>query len=265
MLRLLIGTGALLMAVGFGAAGWQYWQSRPTMEPVATAAAATANAPAAKAATRQRWLISPSGGLIAQDDVLAYLAQDRFVEGRTVQIRLQADLSDLLAEGEKLPGVEYLQVLADIRAPRVGEGLCAVMRQSLAADCAVNRARVVKDSVDPATGTALFQLELVFRMQDGTEETPDLAAHVLRTRVAALTPDPGAAGFASAGAALAAVLAATTDACAAEDVGKLCRPMRLRLDWAPGLPVEAKAEIGWLDPLPAGMFAAPPLTPASGG
>ena len=29
MLRVLIGTGALLMAVGFGAAGWQYWQSLP--------------------------------------------------------------------------------------------------------------------------------------------------------------------------------------------------------------------------------------------
>ena len=29
MLRLLIGTGLLLMAVGFGAAGWQYWQGLP--------------------------------------------------------------------------------------------------------------------------------------------------------------------------------------------------------------------------------------------
>ena len=39
MLRLLIGTGVLLMAVGFGAAGWQYWQSLPKVAAVEVEAA----------------------------------------------------------------------------------------------------------------------------------------------------------------------------------------------------------------------------------
>lgn len=264
MLRLLIGTGALLMAVGFGAAGWQYWQSLPKAEPVAAVETADADTPAPKAATRQRWLISPSGGLIRQDDVRAYLAQDGFVEGRTVKMTLQATLSDLLAEGEKLPEVEYLQVLADIRAPRVAEGLCAVMRQSFAADCAVNAARVVEDSVDAGAGLARFQVELVYRVAEGDEEMPDLAAHVLHTDVIGLTLDAGAEGTQSAEAALAAALGATTGACAAEGVGKLCRPMGLTVDWLPGQPVQTRAEIGWLEPLPKGMFVAPPLTSVSG-
>jgi hypothetical protein len=33
----------------------------------------------------------------------------------------------------------------------------------------------------------------------------------------------------------------------------------------PGVPVVARAEIAWLDPLPKGMFVAPPLNPAKGG
>lgn len=268
MLRLLLGTGVLLMAVGFGAAGWQYWQSLPQATPAVAAEAAAADeaepAPA-QAKTRQGWLISPSGGLIPQDDVRAYLAQERFTKGRTVQMTLQGQLSDLLAEGEKLPEVAYLQVLADIRAPRVAEGLCAVMRQSFAADCAVNEARVVENSVDPAMGTARFRVELVYRLAEGTEDLPDLAAHVLRTDVAALSLEPGGEGTSSAEAALVAALAASSEACAAEGVGKLCRPMRLIVNWTPGQPVETRAEIGWLDPLPQGMFVAPPLTAVSGG
>lgn len=265
MLRLLLGTGVLLMAVGFGAAGWQYWQSLPKSEPVAVAAMALEAQPADQAVNRQRWLISPSGGLIRQDDVRAYLAQERYDPQRTVVMIRQASLIDLLAEGEKLPETEYLQVLADIRAPRVAEGLCAVMLQSIAANCAVNAARVVEDSVDPLAGTARFRLELVYRLPDDAEDLPDLAAHVLRTDLVRVTLDPGAQGTASAEEALAAALAASTEACATETVGTHCRLMRLAVDWVPGQPISARAEIGWLDPLPKGMFVAPPLTPASGG
>ena len=60
MLRVLIGTGLLLMAVGFGAAGWQYWQTLPTAEPAA--AAETPLVAPEKAPLRQSWLISPTGG-----------------------------------------------------------------------------------------------------------------------------------------------------------------------------------------------------------
>lgn len=266
MLRALIGTGILLMAVGFGAAGWQYWQTLPVAEAVAVdAATAEAGTPVRSAPTqRQTWLISSSGGLVRQSDVRAYLAQERFAEGRTVTVTRQARLTELLAEGETLPQPEYLQVLADIRAPKVAEGLCAVLVQWLATDCAVNEARVVQGSVDPVAGTARFRLELVYRLPD-TPDLPDLAAHVLRSETTALTLEAGAEATGSAEAALAAALSAGTEACAAQTNAQLCRVVQVALDWAPERPVQARAKIGWLAPLPKGMFTAPPLGPATGG
>jgi hypothetical protein len=261
MLRLLIGTGVLLMAVGFGAAGWQYWQSLPKVAAVEAEAAT----PQVAAVVRQNWLISPSGGLIPQDEVRAYLAQESFVQGRTVRVRRQASLNALLAEGEKLPEPAFVEVLADIRAPRVAAGLCEVLQQSLAQDCAVLSARVVEGSVDLAQGTALFQLELVYRLREEGVELPDLAAHVLRSDVVQLDMEAGAEGTASPEAALQVLLAALSEACLAETEGDLCRPMQLSLDWSPGQPVSARAGIAWLDPLPKGMFVAPPLDAASGG
>lgn len=267
MLRILIGTGLLLMTVGFGAAGWQYWQSLPKAEVAEAAGPETSAETSAPAPipSRQSWLISPTGGLIPQDDVRAYLAQERFVPSRTLRVVRQAKLSELLAEGEKLPEPPFLQVLADIRAPRVAEGLCAVLMQSLAEDCAVNAARVVEDSVDPAAGTAMFRLELVYRLKDVGAELPDLAAHVLRRTVVRLDLEAGAAGTATPDAALQAALAAVATACGAEGIGQICRPLHIDLNWTPGRPVSALAEIAWLDPLPKGMFVAPPLDPAKGG
>ncbi|MFN3575767.1 MAG: hypothetical protein ACK4TJ_02080 [Tabrizicola sp.] len=266
MLRLLIGTGVLLMAVGFGAAGWQYWRGLPKAEAdVSAAQAPEAGMPAAAAsAPRQTWLVSPSGGLVPQAEVRAYLAQERFAEGRTVTVTRQARLTDLLAEGETLPQPVYLQVLADIRAPKVAEGLCAVLVQSLATDCAVNAARVVEGSVDPVAGTARFRLELVYRLPD-TADLPDLAAHVLRSDTTALTLEAGAEAAGSVEAALTAALSAATDACASRAEAQLCRVVQVVLDWAPDQPVRARARIAWLAPLPKGMFTAPPLGPATGG
>ncbi|MFN3281182.1 MAG: hypothetical protein ACK40I_05885 [Tabrizicola sp.] len=266
MLRLVIGTGVLLMALGFGAAGWQYWQGMPKTD----AAQAAAEAPeprmpaAAASAPRQAWLISPSGGLVPQDEVRAYLAQERFAERRTVTVTRQARLTDLLAEGETLPQPEYLQVLADIRAPEVAEGLCAVLVQALATDCALHAARVVEGSVDPVAGTAQFRLELVYRLPD-TADLPDLAAHVLQSDTASLIVEPGAAGSESAEAALAAAITAATEACAMKADAQLCRVVQIALDWAPDQAVRARARIAWLAPLPKGMFTAPPLDPATGG
>lgn len=261
MLRLLIGTGVLLMAVGFGAAGWQYWQSLPKSVPAETVAAEpVAAAVAAPAPPRQTWLISPTGGLVPQDEVRSYLAQESFVPGRSLRVRRQARLDDLLAEGEKLPEPAFLQVLADIRAPKVAEGLCPVLMESLAQDCAVNAARVVEGSVDLVQGTATFELDLVFRLKDDGAELPDLAAHVLRTDLLRVELEAGQAGS-SPEAALRAVIASVAEACQAEGVGQVCRPMQLSLDWTPGRPVAARAGIAWLDPLPQGMFVAPPLAP----
>lgn len=267
MLRLLIGTGVLLMAVGFGAAGWMYWQSLPPSQAAVAEAAPgeSGTATPEPPAPRQAWLMSPAGDLIPQDDVRAFLAQERFAPTRTVQVVRQARLADLLASGESLPEADYLQVLADIRAPRVAEGLCEVLLQSVAADCAVNAARVVEGSVDLVAGTAMFKLDLAYRLPEADAELPDLAAHVYRSAPVEVALDAGAVGTASVEVALAAALSAVTEACAAETVGDLCRMQRLSLDWVPGQPIRARAEIAWLDPLPRGLFVAPPLTTAPGG
>lgn len=257
MLRVLIGSGVLLMAVGFGAAGWQYWQSLPSVAPVAVGEGQVATRPEAP----QPRLVSPTGEAIPQDEVRAYLAQDRFAPRRTVEMILQANLADLLADGERLPEVAYLQVLADIRAPRLAEGLCAVMRPSFAADCAVNAARVVEGSVDPATGTAMFRIELVYRLDAAADEMPDLSQHVLRKGLTLVSLDAGTPGTESAEAALQVALATATEACAAEGVGQLCRPMRIAVEWRPGEPAAASVDVAWLSPLPEGLFPAPPLQP----
>ncbi len=268
MLRALIGTGLLLMALGFGAAGWQYWKSLPPSEVAAVGQAepAVPDADPARAATPpQSWLVSPTGGVVPQADASAYLVQDRFVPGRTVVLLRLASLADLLVEGEKLPDAPFLQVLADIRAPRVAEGLCAVMTAAIAQDCAVNAARVVEGSVDPVAGTAQFRLELVFRLKDPGADLPDLAANVLQSETVPLDLEAGAEGGSSPDALLAAALSAVATACAAEKVGAACRPLRFELDWVPGQAVKARAQIAWLDPLPKGMVVAPPLDTVPGG
>lgn len=264
MLRILIGTGLLLMTVGFGAAGWQYWQSLPA-SPATNPAAQTAAAATSAVTGPQNWLISPAGGAIPQAEVQAYLAQDRFVPDRVLRVVRQAKLGDLLAEGEQLPEPAFLQVLADIRAPKVADGLCQVLLDSIAQDCAVSAGRVVDGSIDPVTGTARFTLDLVYRLKDAGEELPDLAAHVLRSDSVTVALQPGEEGSASPDAALSVLLAAVATACTADGVGQACRPTRLDIDWTPGQPVAARAVIDWLDPLPKGMFVAPPLDIAAGG
>ena len=278
MLRVLIGTGALLMLLGFGAAGWQYWSMLPPGEAAsATDAGKVRQEGAGLEGATQSWLISPSGGMVPRADVRAFLARTTFVPDRSVMVTQTAALDALLAEGEKLPATPYLQVLADIRAPRIAQDLCPMLIATLAEACAIQSARVVEGSVDPVAGTAVFRIELVYRQRPGAEPLPDLAAHVLRTEalepfsvpVAALdqteSPEPGtepkpAPVFpASAEMALGEVLAAVATACGDEDRAPTCRLLRVSLDWAPGEMPKARAEVAWLAPLPEGMSAVAPL------
>ena len=273
MLRILIGTGLLLMAVGFGAAGWQYWTTRPVADAVAapggtpTIADAAGAAPVSdgSASAQQSWLISPTGGLVPPEDVRAYLEQDRFVPGRVLQVTREARLADLLVDDEKLPEAAFLQVLADIRAPRVVNGLCQVLLDTIARDCAVQSARVVEGSVDPVAGTAIFRLELAYQLKQTADDLPDLATQVLRSDALQMDFESGAEGTQSPEAALAAMLALVSETCAGDTVGAGCRPLRLEVDWATARPVSARAVIAWLDPLPQGMFVAPPLDAGQGG
>lgn len=258
MLRFLIGTGVLLMAVGFGAAGWQYWQSLPEPPPPPLVEAAPTE-------TQQGWLISPTGGVVPREDVNAYLAQDRYVPSRTAVIRRVAPLTDLLSEGETLPEAPYLQVLADIRAPKLADGLCLVLASRIAQDCTLNTARAAEGGVDPLRGTAEVRIELVYRLQADADVLPDLAANVLETEWVPLVVDPVAGRFATIEAALAAALETALAACAGKEMAQTCRIMQLELDWSPVGAPAARVRIGWLSPLPEGMFPAPPLDPAHQG
>lgn len=270
MLRILVVLGVLLMAVGFGAAGWQYYQGLTPGEATPDAATVAEDDPAEPppqpaVELRQTWLISPTGGLIAQDKVRSYLVQSRFVPGRRVFLTRSVRLADLLADGEKLPDAPYLQVLADIRAPKAAEGLCATLTSGLAEDCALKSAVAVENSVDPVAGTALVAIELVFRERSDGSDLPDLAAHVLQSESVSTQLEPGAPGTESAEAALATAVDLARSGCAAEHVGQACRVQTIITEWQPGQPTGIRADISWLDPLPAGVFPAPPLEPAPEG
>jgi hypothetical protein len=258
LLRVLIGLGAALMLLGFGAAGVQFWQNRPA------AATAAPDATDVAAVPVQTWLISPSGGLVPQDEVKAYLVQDRFVESRTAFVTQSALLSALLLEGEKLPEAAYLQVLADIRAPKVAGKICEVLLETIAADCAVNTARVVDGSVDPVAGEARFGVELVYRLKPAADALPDLASHVLMTDTVSLDFDAGAEGARVPEELLESTVDAALAACDAVKGGKACRVMGIDTTWFDNGSGAARARIGWLAPLPKGLVAAPPLD-VSGG
>jgi hypothetical protein len=267
MLRFLIATGVTLMLVGFGAAGWQYWQSLPD-DPVAEVA--DAGDPSAASVDRgaadlpKSWPISPTGGAVPIADVRAYLDQDRSDPSRSAVITLTAAISDLVAEGEAPPDPVYFEVFADIRAPLLAEDLCPVLTKGIARLCVVHSARVLPGSVDAARGTARFRIELFFGLGPDAGVVPDLALHVL-DQVPVDLPVDTAAGHASVEAALAALIDTATTACPPEDKGQACRVLRLSLDWAPGQTATGQAVVSWLRPLPDSLRVAPPIEPAPEG
>lgn len=267
MLRFLLATGVTLMLVGFGAAGWQYWQSLPDDPAAAVADAgnpATVRADRGAADLPQSWPISPTGGAVPVADVRAYLDQDRPDPARSAVITLTAAITDLVAEGEAPPDPVYFSVFADIRAPLLAEGLCPVLTGGIARLCVVNSARVVPGSVDPARGTARFRIELYYGLGPDAGALPDLALHVL-DQVPVTLPADTAAGHASVEAALAALIDTATAACPTDEDGQACRILRLSLDWAPGQTATGQAVVSWLRPLPDSLRIAPELEPAPEG
>jgi hypothetical protein len=259
MLRLLIGTGALLMAVGFGAAGWQYWQGLAHSSTVANAPDdATANSDA------RVWMISPTGGIVPERDARSYLVHDRLVPDRMARLIVTAPLGSLLVPGEKLPAPPYLEVLADIRAPLIARTLCPILTADLARTCVVHAARVIPGSVDAVRDEARFSIELAYRQNVDGVELPDLAAHVLRTE--RITPDPAVLPLpASVEAALAELAAAVRAGCSAEERAGTCRILDIEMDWAPGAAPVAGARIAWLTPLPDGFSTLAAIQPAPEG
>ena len=258
MLRLLIGTGALLMLVGFGAAGWQYWQGLSADGNGAPVAVdPTGFGPASGA-----WLVTSTGAIVPEADATAYLVQDRLVPERIVEVTATAALGNLLLAGEKLPAAPYLEVLADIRAPRLAQALCPVLTNAIARTCMVASARVVPGSVDALRGEARFVMTLAYRQSVDAAALPDLAAHVLRSET--VRPDP--AGLPdSIDSVLTAAVQAAVAACAAEDRTATCRVLGMTVDWTPGTTGRAEARVAWLSPLPEGASIAPPIAPQPEG
>lgn len=257
LLKVVIGLGALIMLAVFSAAGLQSRQPPPASE--AEAEAAVQESVTTVGEPGQDWLISSAGSLVPRDEALAFLEQTRFVAGRTVVITLKARLTDLLIDGEKLPEEPYLQVLADIRAPKVATGACSALQEVLAAECALHSARVVDSSVDPAQGTAAFRIELAYTLKPSAESLPDLAARAFAADDLSLGFEAGTEGAGTVGDLIRSAVSAAGQACAAQKRSDACRVMRMDLQWEGDGAGAARVVIGSLKPLPKGMFPAPPL------
>ena len=256
MLRALLYAGLSLMLVGFGAAGWQYWQDHSR-----SVGAAAGNLPGvARAEDPQGWLISPLGRPADPADVRAYLTQERAVAERTLRVTMTATLADLLQEGEALPDPVYLEVMADIRAVRLAEGLCPELLATIADRCAVASARVVPGSVDALQGSARFAVELAYAVKADPAGLPDLALHVFETQAIAM-PAGNAAPGQTASSALRTLLDQAVFACADPERGLSCRVLRLTLDHDPTGRVEGSAVLGFLRPLPEVMRIVPEIAP----
>lgn len=156
-------------------------------------------------------------------------------------------------------------MLADIRAPRVAEGLCPVLLDGIAQDCAVNAAHVVEGSVDAVAGTAMFQLDLVYRLKDDGAELPDLAAHVLQSEAVRLDLDARAEGAASPAAALARCWPRLPPPAPPRAWARLVVLIRLDSTGFRAGPYRPRPGSPCLIRCRKGMFVAPPLDPATGG
>ncbi|MEZ5796397.1 MAG: hypothetical protein R3D63_02155 [Paracoccaceae bacterium] len=275
LLRVVLILGIGLVLAGFGAAGWQYWQSSSEVETASAevgagapevageaqaapqvVAAAPAAATGAGNGAGQDWMISEGGGLVPRGEVRNFLVQDRFVEERRLRFRLRVPLTALVSAGEQLPAEVYREAFAEVRAGVVGADLCAPLLAAWAAGCALQAASLDEGSYDPATGTAAFDVTLVYAMQPEAQALPDLATRSLVMEYLRLTPEAGSAGTETPQAFLAAAVEAAGAACAGRDA---CRVMGLALSWDSPADLGGMVQLGALQPLPKGVFPAPPL------
>lgn len=269
LLRVVLFLGVLLVLAAGGAAGWQYWQNLPQSTAGASAPAGDGAAPAAGPAPRftaadpakdltlpkQKWLISPGGGLVSEDSARVFLRQDRFVRGRRAIVEFRAPLTALLSAGEVLPEPVYQPAFAAIRAPALAEDLCQPLIDTFAEGCALGEATMKDNSYDPGTESAEFLVTLLFTVKSGAAPLPDLGSHVLRNA----TVRPASEAAVAAGSVqevLALAGAAAQDACA--DI-PTCRVSSLYVGANFKDEPTARVEYDYLAPLPKGMVAAPPL------
>lgn len=265
LLRVVLFLGVLLVLAAGGAFGWQYWQSLPQQSAAAAPEAAPAPGPALEVTVappasglvlpEQDWLISPGGGLVPRDQARVYLRQDKFVKERRALVDFRAPLADLLAEGEALPDEIYQPAFAAIRAPAFARDLCQPLVASFAEGCTLLSAELVDNSYDPVTQSAAFRLHLLFTVETGAVPLPDLGAHVLRDGTVR-PPDEAVLAAGSTRDRLALAGAAAQSHCAAIPS---CRVSGLYVGKGHNGEPTVRVDYNYLDPLPKGMVAAPPL------
>ncbi|MGB4826748.1 MAG: hypothetical protein WBP18_05645, partial [Paracoccaceae bacterium] len=257
LLRIVLFLGLGLVLAGFGAAGWQYWQSLPAASDVVVVeepAAEEGAAPPEQAEATpdevviepgQNWLISETGGLVPRRDVRVFLQQSKFVKDRRLTFRLRAPLSALLSPGEALPDKIYQEAFAEVRASAVAKDLCVPLLNGLAEQCALASAQMDDDSYDPATETAVFRLVLVYTLKPGADPLPDLGTRSLRID----TMDVDLTRSKSPQALLEKAVAQAGYACVE---GFHCRLMNMDLSWDSPDRASGRMTFGGLIPLPEG-------------
>ncbi|MCB6178647.1 hypothetical protein LHP98_10960 [Rhodobacter sp. Har01] len=274
LVRIILFLGIALVLLAGGAAGWQVLESRgieplaflrgaedageAEAEPVAAQDQGAAT-PAAQPEPAQNWLITPGGGLVDRPTVAAYLAQDRLVERRLATVIRRAPLSDLLSEGEQLPGTPFLEAFADIRAQVLADRECAALLQGFAARCEMVSAGVEEGSVDAAAGTAEFQIVVAYALAPSATPLPDLSAVVLREESVTVVPETDGAALAGS-TVLDGFAKAAQDLCQ-KDGAELpqCRILSVSVDQESEDGASAQVWLAWLAPMPAGLYPAPPL------
>lgn len=271
LLRIVLFLGLGLILAGFGAAGWQYWQSLPQAQvaktetpegagPPALRVVASSPAGAVDGTATQTWLISAGGGLVPRDDARNFLAQHKFDETRGLRFQFRAPLSALLSEGEVLPGEMYREAFAEVRAMAAATRMCEPLLQAWAQGCAVHSADLVEDSYDPATATAAFLVNVVFSLKTDAVPLPDLATRSFRSDYLRFDEKDAFAATATPEEFLAYAVQAGISACTLWTAnGDPCRVMQMSLVWESPERVAGQVEIGALGPLPKGVFPAPPL------
>lgn len=280
LVRMILLLGLALLLFAGGAAGLQMLDAHK-IDPVTWLRGAVASSPPAEGGpasapalvpgkavapappvplTEQNWLISPGGGLVDRALVAAYLRQDRLVETRIARLTRRAPLADLLEPGEKLPAPVYRQAFADIRAQALADRDCAALLAAFATRCEMVSATVVDESLDAAGETAEFQIVLAYTQALDPATMPDLATVVLREDRLTLDAPAAPANAGDDSRLLAGFLQGARDECRPDSAARpQCRILSFDVTRDEEGQTKARFHMAWLGPLPAGLYAAPPL------
>ncbi|MEZ5686217.1 MAG: hypothetical protein R3D78_10135 [Paracoccaceae bacterium] len=148
--------------------------------------------------------------MVSPNDFDAFMLHDSFDRHRMVRFTLQVSPEEVLAEGEALPEAEWLDILMEARAVKVGLQACALLPESFAKGCDLRDISVGKR--DDATGRYPLNVSLKFieTAPLGLLPDPGSQPEIVRTRV---TLDPIEVGPGKMAEALGRLTTAAEQAC----------------------------------------------------